>query len=198
MRLKIGITGGIGVGKSIATRIFNVLNIPTYDADTEAKKLMTEDVHIRQALQSLFGNQVYLSNGNLNRAWLSKEVFSTPDKLTQLNKIVHPVVIKHAEDWADVQVAPYSIKEAALLFESGSYKSLDFSILVTSPSNLRLERVMARDHVSKEEVEGRIAAQMPEDEKAKLADYTIVNDNNHSLIKQIMTLHNLFLHYEKK
>src|SRR5690606_5881861 len=97
MRLKIGITGGIGVGKSIATRIFNVLNISTYDADIDAKKLMNEDVHIRQALQSLFGNQVYLSNGNLNRAWLSKEVFSASDKLIQSIKIIHPVMHKNSE-----------------------------------------------------------------------------------------------------
>ena len=198
MKLKIGITGGIGVGKSIATRIFNVLNIPTYDADKEAKKLMNEDLEIRQALQSLFGDQVYLPNRELNRTWLAKEVFSTPEKLTQLNKIVHPVVIKHAEEWANSQTALYSVKEAALLFESGSYKSLDLSILVTSPLDLRIRRVMQRDHVTKEEVLGRIAAQMPEEEKAKIADFTIVNDNKHSLIEQIMTLHNLFLHYEKK
>jgi len=198
MRLSIGITGGIGVGKSTVTRIFNVLNIPTYDADKEAKKLMNENAQIRHELLSLFGKDVYQSNGELNRSWLSKEVFSNPQKLTQLNSIVHPVVIKHGEDWARSQTSIYSVKEAALLFESGSYKSLDFNILVTSPIDIRISRVMERDDVSKEEVLRRIASQMPEEEKAKIADYTIINDNNHSLIEQIMALHNLFLIYEKK
>ena len=198
MRLSIGITGGIGVGKSTVTRIFNVLNIPTYDADKEAKKLMNENAQIRHKLLSLFGKDVYQSNGELNRSWLSKEVFSNPQKLTQLNSIVHPVVIKHGEDWARSQTSIYSVKEAALLFESGSYKSLDFNILVTSPIDIRISRVMERDDVSKEEVLRRIASQMPEEEKAKIADYTIINDNNHSLIEQIMALHNLFLIYEKK
>lgn len=198
MRLSIGITGGIGVGKSTVTRIFSILNIPTYDADKEAKKLMNESVHIRQELLSLFGKEVYQSNGDLNRTWLSKEVFSNPQKLTQLNSIVHPVVIKHGEDWAQSQTSLYSVKEAALLFESGSYKSLDFNILVTSPIDLRILRVMERDHVSKEDVLRRIASQMPEEEKAKIADYTVINDNNHSLIEQIMALHTLFLIYEKK
>ncbi|GAA4136757.1 dephospho-CoA kinase [Sphingobacterium kyonggiense] len=193
MGLKIGITGGIGVGKSVVTRIFKVLGIPTYDADKEAKDIMVKSDAVRQALISTFGEETYYPDLTLNRAWLAKKVFSDAKELAKLNAIVHPAVIKDAEDWAEAQTSLYSVKEAALLFESGSYKSLDYTILVTSPEALRIARVMKRDHVTEEEVRGRMAKQMPESEKEKLADFIVYNDDEHSLIEQVMKLHEQFI-----
>ncbi|MGN5956015.1 dephospho-CoA kinase [Sphingobacterium lactis] len=193
MGLKIGITGGIGVGKSVVTRIFKVLGIPTYDADKEAKDIMVKSDAVRQALIKTFGEETYFPDLTLNRAWLAKKVFSDTKELAKLNAIVHPAVIKDAEDWAEAQTSLYSVKEAALLFESGSYKSLDYTILVTSPEALRIERVMKRDQVTEEEVRGRMAKQMPESEKEKLADFIVYNDDEHSLIEQVMKLHEQFI-----
>ncbi|MGV6944153.1 dephospho-CoA kinase [Sphingobacterium kyonggiense] len=193
MGLKIGITGGIGVGKSVVTRIFKVLGIPTYDADKEAKDIMVKSDAVRHALIKTFGEETYFPDHTLNRAWLAKKVFSDAKELAKLNAIVHPAVIKDAEDWAEAQTSLYSVKEAALLFESGSYKSLDYTILVTSPEALRIERVMKRDQVTEEEVRGRMAKQMPESEKEKLADFIVYNDDEHSLLEQVMKLHEQFI-----
>ena len=193
MGLKIGITGGIGVGKSVVTRIFKVLGIPTYDADREAKNIMTKSDAVRQSLIKTFGSQVYSGDGSLNREWLGKRVFADAGELAKLNAIVHPAVIQDAQDWALAQTSLYSVKEAALLFESGSYKSLDFNILVSSPLEMRLQRVMARDNVDRSEVLKRISKQMPEEEKEKLCDFIIYNDDDHSLIQQVMELHQKFI-----
>lgn len=193
MGLKIGITGGIGVGKSVVTKIFKVLGIPTYDADREAKDIMVKNNGVRQSLMQTFGKEVYFEDGSLNREWLGKRVFSDAEELKKLNAIVHPAVIKDGEDWAAAQTSIYSVKEAALLFESGSYKALDFTILVVSPLELRIERVMQRDKVDREEVLRRINKQMPEEEKEKLSDCIVYNDDEHSLIEQVMELHQKFI-----
>lgn len=193
MGLKIGITGGIGVGKSVVTKIFKVLGIPTYDADREAKDIMVKNDAVRQSLMQTFGKEVYFEDGSLNREWLGKRVFSDAEELKKLNAIVHPAVIKDGEDWAAAQTSIYSVKEAALLFESGSYKALDFTILVVSPLELRIERVMQRDKVDREEVLRRINKQMPEEEKEKLSDCIVYNDDEHSLIEQVMELHQKFI-----
>lgn len=193
MGLKIGITGGIGVGKSVVTKIFKVLGIPTYDADREAKDIMVKNDAVRQSLMQTFGKEVYFEDGSLNREWLGKRVFSDADELKKLNAIVHPAVIKDGEDWAAAQTSIYSVKEAALLFESGSYKALDFTILVVSPLELRIERVMQRDKVDRQEVLRRINKQMPEEEKEKLSDCIVYNDDEHSLIEQVMELHQKFI-----
>lgn len=192
MGLKIGITGGIGVGKSVVTKIFKLLGIPTYDADKEAKDIMIKNDAVRDALISAFGSEVYFVDGSLNREWLGKRVFSNSVELKKLNAIVHPAVIQDADDWANSQTSTYSVKEAALLFESGSYKKLDINILVVSPLELRIKRVMERDRVDREEVLRRISKQMPEEEKEKLADYLIYNDDEHSLIDQVIDLHQKF------
>lgn len=193
MGLKIGITGGIGVGKSVVTKIFKILGIPTYDADREAKDIMVKNDAVRQSLMQTFGKEVYFEDGSLNREWLGKRVFGDAEELKKLNAIVHPAVIKDGEDWAAAQTSIYSVKEAALLFESGSYKALDFTILVVSPLELRIERVMQRDKVDREEVLGRINKQMPEEEKEKLSDCIVYNDDEHSLIEQVMELHQKFI-----
>ncbi|MBP3942761.1 dephospho-CoA kinase [Sphingobacteriaceae bacterium WQ 2009] len=193
MSLKIGITGGIGSGKSLICQIFAVMGVPTYNADLEAKLIMTQSAAVRRQLIEAFGANTYLPNGEVNRPFLSQQVFQDAQKLSILNGIVHPAVIQAAADWAAAQKSPYSLKEAALLFESGSYKKLDYTILVTAPVETRIARVMQRDHAAREQVEARIAQQLSDDEKIKLADFVIINDGKVALIPQILNLHQQFL-----
>lgn len=193
MSLKIGITGGIGSGKSLICQIFAVMGVPTYNADLEAKLIMTQSAAVRRQLIEAFGADTYLPNGDVNRPFLSQQVFQDAQKLSILNGIVHPAVIQAAADWAAAQKFPYSLKEAALLFESGSYKKLDYTIMVTAPVETRIARVMQRDHAAREQVEARIAQQLSDDEKIKLADFVIINDGKVALIPQILNLHQQFL-----
>jgi len=197
MGLTIGITGGIGSGKSYIARIFKALGVPFYDADKEAKKLMNTNPVIKNALILEFGKEVYDIAGHLNRAYLASQVFRDKEKLAKLNAIVHPMVIQHGEDWALSQTFPYSLKEAALLFESGSYEKLDYTILVTAPTDIRIARVMQRDAITREEVLDRINKQLSDEEKQKLADFTIVNDGLTPLLPQILPLHKQFLEGRK-
>ena len=191
MGIKVGIAGGIGSGKTIVCDIFKVLGVPIYNADLEAKLIMNKSDQVRQAVIATFGDQTY-QNGILNREFLAAQVFNDADQLAKLNAIVHPAVIQAAEDWADAQTAPYSLKEASILFESGSYKKLDYTILVTAPVEIRIARVMARDQVTREQVLARMNNQLPDEEKAKLADFVIINDGIQALIPQVMALHHRF------
>lgn len=193
MTLKVGITGGIGTGKSFVSKIFKTMGIPFYDADLEAKLIMVKDNNIRSALIKAFGAETYFEDGSLNRAHLSKQVFDNSQRLEMLNNIVHPAVIRAGVDWSNAQNGPYSLKEAALLYESGSYKKLDYTILVTAPEELRIARVMKRDKVSREEVLNRIQKQMPEEEKLKFADFVIHNDEQQPLLPQIINIHHTLL-----
>lgn len=192
MGLKIGVTGGIGSGKSMVTRLFQLLNIPIYDADKAAKTIMVDEEPVRRQLLDCFGAEVYLADGALNRVWLSQRVFSDERELEKLNAIVHPAVIRKGIEWTEAQVTAYSVKEAALLFESGSYRSLDYTILVSSPLPLRLDRVMQRDKLSQLEVMDRVNKQMAEEEKMELADFVIYNDEKHSLVAQVYAIHKHF------
>ncbi|MFD2557255.1 dephospho-CoA kinase [Sphingobacterium tabacisoli] len=196
MGIKVGITGGIGSGKSYISRIFKAMGVPFYDADKEAKQLMNHDPDIHKGLVNAFGTEVYQADGVLDRKWLAEQVFNNNDKLEILNSIVHPLVIRHGEMWALRQTAAYSLKEAALLIESGSYKSLDCLILVSAPEELRIERVMHRDAVSRAEVQGRIDKQMPESEKEKYADFIVHNDGVSPLLPQILHIHQQILQRE--
>lgn len=193
MGLKVGITGGIGSGKSYVSRIFKAMRIPFYDADQEAKLLMSQDADIRKGLLNAFGAEVYQRDGTLDRKWLALQVFNDSNKLNLLNAIVHPVVIKHGTAWAERQIAPYSLKEAALLVESGSYKELDCLILVSAPDEVRIARVMHRDGVSREEVIGRMSTQMSEADKVKYAQFIIYNDGVKPLLPQILHIHQQIL-----
>jgi dephospho-CoA kinase len=187
--LKIGITGGIGSGKTTVCKIFETLGIPVYYADERAKSLMTNDLELIKNIKILFGATAY-ENGILNRSHIAQIAFSDPQKLGQLNALVHPAVLRDGEIWQEAQGnVPYTLKEAALLFESGSYKQLDKIIVVTAPLEERIERVMQRDQVFREEVEVRIAKQMSEEEKIKRADFIIKNDNAHPLIPQVLAIH---------
>ena len=190
--LRIGLTGGIGSGKSTVARIFSVLGIPVYDSDSASKRLMAEDEELKKKIIENFGEDSY-SNGSLNRKYLSEQVFRDPKKTDLLNSIVHPATIKDAEEWMKKQNAPYIIKEAALIFESGSNKFLDKVIGVSSPVALRMERTMKRSNINAQQVKDRMALQMDEEEKLRLCDYVIINDEQQMLIPQVLELHQKFL-----
>jgi dephospho-CoA kinase len=189
MTLHLGITGGIGSGKSTVCHIFSTLGIPIYYADERAKWLMTHDLDLIKGIKTLFGEEAYLKDGSLNRKLISAQAFGQPALLAQLNALVHPAVGKDGLKWQAEQSSPYTLKEAALMYESGSHKTLDKIIVVTAPLELRIARVMARDQVEREAVEKRIAQQMPEEEKIKRADYLIHNDGEHSLVQQVYAIH---------
>lgn len=197
MGLKVGITGGIGSGKSYVARVFKALGVPFYDADKEAKLIMNNSPIIADKLIDAFGHQVYTAEGQLDRKFLGEMVFKDIAKLKRLNEIVHPVVIQHGEDWAEKQTFAYSLKEAALLFESGSYKQLDYTVLVLAPLELRLQRVMLRDGIGRGQVEDRISKQMSDDDKHLLADFVLINDEKTPLLPQILALHEKFMRTAK-
>ena len=189
---KAGITGGIGSGKSIVANIFRILGVPVYNADTAAKRLMQEDSVIKKQIIELFGNEAYL-NDKLNTSYISAAVFANPDKLEQLNNIVHPATINDAKEWFSKQTAPYILKEAALLFESGSSKDVDYVIGVSAPAPLRIKRVMERNKITAEEVKKRMKNQIDETIKMRLCDTVINNDDLHLIIPQVLQVHHTLI-----
>jgi len=193
--LRIGITGGIGSGKSLICKIFATLQVPIYDADSIARKLMISDSILRDQIRAEFGQSSYHSDGSLNREYLSEEVFNDSNKLEKLNQLVHPRVAADSEDWIERnKTYPYIVKEAALLFESGSYKLLDKIIVVEAPENLRVQRVQNRDKTkSAEDVIKIIHSQMPEEEKISRADFIIRNDETMLVLPQVLKLHERFI-----
>lgn len=193
--LRIGITGGIGSGKSLICKIFISLNVPVYDADSRARNLMTSDFILRDQIKKEFGESSYQADGSLNREYLSKKVFNDPSKLEKLNQLVHPRVGIDSENWIEQNKSyPYVVKEAALLYESGSHKSLDKIIVVTAPERLRVQRVLNRDKSrSEEDVVRIIRNQMNEEEKIKKADFIIRNDETELVLPQVLKLHERFI-----
>lgn len=192
--LKIGITGGIGSGKSLVTRIFSILGAPVYDADSRAKWLMENDSHLKTQLMELLGEEAYGEDGKLNRALLASRIFSNPSLTQKVNELVHPCVKNDSKAWTEKHShVPYVVKEAALMFESGSASEMDLMVLVYAPENIRIERVMMRDpHRSVADIKAIIARQMKEEEKIKLADVLLKNDEQRLLIPQILKLHERF------
>ena len=189
--LAVGLTGGIGSGKSTVAAIFSVLGIPVFDADSQARLLM-EGEEIRTAVQQQFGKETY-TDGKLNRKVLADIVFADRFKLELLNAIVHPVTIAAAEKWILQQKAPYVIKEAALLFEAGSAGSLDIIIGVYAHKALSIQRVMQRDNVTRENVLARINRQIDDTIKMKLCDFVLVNNEQQLLTQQVLKLHETLL-----
>jgi dephospho-CoA kinase len=191
---QIGVTGGIGSGKSLVCQIFQVLGAPVYDADSRAKKLMTTDGILIDKIKKEFGSLSYHTNGDINREYLSANVFGDPDKLKRLNELVHPQVAIDYEHWVTMHAThKYLIKEAALLFESGSYKTLDELIVVTAPIEMRIQRVLARDnHRTREDIEKIISNQLSDEEKLVKANYVIKNDEKELIIPQVLKLHERF------
>ncbi|WP_201977981.1 dephospho-CoA kinase [Hymenobacter rubidus] len=194
--LRIGITGGIGSGKSIASRLFHALGVPIYDADTRARWVMENDLVLRQQLVDAFGPDTYDAAGKLNRPLLAGTVFNNPALLAQLNALVHPRVGLDFEHWASAQQQaghPYVLKEAALLFEAGSYKQLDRIITVFAPLPVRQARVLRRDpHRSPADVLAIMGKQLSEEEKMQRATYVLTNDDVQPLLPQVLALHTAF------
>ncbi|RZL15232.1 MAG: dephospho-CoA kinase [Pedobacter sp.] len=194
--LKIGITGGIGSGKTTICKVFELIGIPVFYADEAAKQLMVKDRLLIEGIKSAFGKESYFEDATLNRKHISSIVFNDEQALSMLNSLVHPAVFRAFDEWLiDAGTnAPYVMKEAALLFESNSYKMCDETILVVSPEPLRLRRVMDRDNATEEEIRARMDKQFTDEQKQGLADHMIFNDNKCSVIEQVMGLHKIFQH----
>lgn len=193
--LKIGITGGIGSGKSTVCRIFETLGIPVFYADVVAKQVMVADPVLIAGIKETFGLDSYTAEGRLNTKYIAQIVFNDTTELAKLNALVHPATFRAFDLWLLSIPAhiPYILKEAALLFESGSYQLCDQSILVTAPRAAKLERVIARDGVTEEQVLARMDKQMSDEQKAAMANFMVTNDESRSLILQVLDLHNQFL-----
>lgn len=188
--LKVGITGGIGSGKSVVAKIFSILGIPIYYADDRAKWLMAHDKELSEQIKKEFGAESYLPDSSVNRTFLATKVFADPEKVKKINSLVHPAVGLDFLKWAESQTAPYVLKEAALIFETGGQKSLDYVINVSSPLKIRIARTLMRDpHRSEEQVNQIINQQMPDEEKNELADFVIKNTDNKLLIPQVLSIH---------
>ena len=189
--LTIGLTGGIGSGKTTVAKIFETLGIPVFYADDAAKKLMTTDEDLKKNIIKNFGKESYKKN-ELDRKYIASIVFNDKEKLDLLNSITHPATIKDSEKWVKKQIAPYIIREAALLFESGADKKLDYVIGVYAPQHIRVKRVMIRDNASTEDVMKRITRQLDEEEKMKRCDFVIINNDQELVIPQVMELDKKF------
>ena len=193
--LKVGITGGIGSGKTTVCRIFETLGIPVFYADTAAKQIMTEDAILIEGIKNTFGKESYFDDGGLNNKHIANIVFNNTEELAKLNAMVHPAVFRAFDSWTAALPAetPYVLKEAALLFESGSYQLCDLNVLVVAPEKLKLDRVMQRDGASADAVRSRMDKQFTDRQKLKLADHIIHNNESESLIEQVVRLHQVFL-----
>jgi len=193
--LQIGVTGGIGAGKSLVARVFNLLGVPVYNADDRAKWLMNSEEKLKRSIVQLFGKDSY-KNNQLNRSYLAEKVFPHADLLKKLNAIVHPAVGIDYRHWIELQAQKkhfYCIKEAALMFETASYHRLDYTLLIHAKEEIRMQRVLNRDpHRSSQQIEAIMLKQMPEKEKLKLADYIIDNNGDKMLLPQIWELHHVF------
>ncbi|QEC53182.1 dephospho-CoA kinase [Anseongella ginsenosidimutans] len=196
--IKVGLTGGIGSGKTTVSRIFSVLGIPVFSADTEGKRLMAEDAGLAAAIMDIFGKDTYLHSegGGLqpDRRKLAGIVFNNEEKLNQLNALVHPAVINAFETWAGQQNSAYVIKESALLFESDAWKHSNLNITVAAPEEERIRRVMKRDGVERSAVMNRMKHQLSDEERIQRADLVIWNDNRSPVIPQVLAIHRLLLY----
>jgi dephospho-CoA kinase len=188
--LKVGLTGGIGSGKSIVCKIFSILGIPVYEADTAAKRLYDTDDELRNGLKSLFGEDLYAS-GTLDRKKLANIIFSNKDNLKKINEFVHPAVKKDFRKYVLglPEATPYVIHEAAILYEAKIENMFDVIINVWAPENLKIERVLARGNTNEKDIKQRIASQFPDKLKIKLSDYNIINDNKTLVLPQILQIH---------
>jgi dephospho-CoA kinase len=196
---RVGLTGGIGSGKSTIAAIFQVLGIPVSFADQEAKRVMNEDPELRAAIIEKFGSATY-AGGVLNRKYLAGQVFSDPAKLEILNSLVHPATIREGRKWMQElgDRYPYAIREAAILFETGTAGHLDFIIGVYAPATLRIHRAMQRDTITREEVLQRMKNQIDEEIKMRLCDAVVINDDQHAVLPQVLELHQRLLEQAKK
>ena len=188
----IGITGGIGSGKSLICKIFSMMNIPIYDADSRAKYLINNDLFLKNSIKTLLGKNAYLSTGKYNRKWVASQVFNNPDLLKQLNSLVHPCVHKDSHDWVKkYSKSPFLIYEAALMKAAGDNNMFDKVIVVYAPINLRIQRIQVRDKRSEQEIKDIIARQISDEERLKIADYVIENDDKEPVLNQVLGLYEI-------
>ncbi len=192
MHKKIGITGGIGSGKTTVCKLFEALGIPVYYADERAKKIMVTDEFVISSLKENFGKKTFTSEGKLDSAYLAKIVFNDSKQLSKLNTIVHPAVFKDIKKWHDeLPEVPYAIEESAIMVENGSYRRVDALIMVTASKELRIQRVVARDGVTRESVRARMDKQMPDTRKCTFADFIVENNQENSLAQQVWSIHQI-------
>lgn len=191
--LKVGITGGIGSGKTTVCEIFSSLGIPVFNADAETKQLYTNSKELRHQLVASFGKDVFLNSGAINKAFLSEKL-KFDEGRKALNATVHPYVFERFKQWSEEQNSPYVIKEAAILFESEANKTVNKSILVTAPMDIRIDRVKRRDGRTVEEIQSIMASQWTDSRLSDLVDFVVINDGNRSLIEQVRDLHTKLIH----
>ncbi|MFL5765521.1 MAG: dephospho-CoA kinase [Bacteroidia bacterium] len=189
MTRKIGITGGIGSGKTTACKVFEILGIPVYYSDEAAKEILDEDRQVRSYLLAAFGQDVIGADGKADRKKIADKVFADKEALAGLNAVVHPAVGRHFDNWVKQQRSPYILKEAAILFESGAHQQVDLVITIVAPEELRIARAMKRNGLSREEVTRRMSSQMSDEEKIKRSAYTLINDESSLLIPQVLAIH---------
>lgn len=192
--MKLGITGGIGSGKTSVCRVFNVLGIPVFSADPEAKKIIDNDTNIKRSINKIAGKDLY-KEGTIDRMELASMIFNDPELLRKVNHLVHPVVFEHFLKWSDLQGAPYVIMEAAILFESGASSLVDRVATVVAPVEERISRVTRRNKLTREQVLDRIKNQMDDESKIKLSDYVIYNSENDMIIPAILKIHEDILNH---
>jgi dephospho-CoA kinase len=198
---KIGITGGIGSGKSTVCRLFKNLGVPVFIADVEGKKILNEEKEVKKVVKEQFGSDMYTADGSIDRLRMAQLVFNDPRELERLNQIVHPKVQEVFEEWVmEQEHAPYVIKEAAILFESGAYYVLDKIVNVFAPKEQRIKRIMKRDGSSREDVLKRMRFQYSDEQRNQLSDYIIMNEDGDedNILPQVMTLHEIFLNETKQ
>jgi len=188
----VGLTGGIGSGKTTVAKMFNTLGIPTYIADDEAKKLMNRSKVIKRKLTALFGENTYINN-ELNRPFIASVIYSDKHYLNKMNAIVHPKVAKHFLRWLNKQKAAYVLKESAILFETNGHKQCDFVVLVTAYKDLKIKRLLNRDKTNKEKIKAIMDNQLNDDEKEKRSDFIIINTTLEDTKKQVETIHKSLL-----
>ena len=189
---RVGVTGGIGSGKTTVCSVFSTLNIPVFSADTEARNIMESDARIREGINSIAGRDLY-STGSLNRSELASIIFNDPVRLKKINALVHPAVFSMFESWVTIQKASYSIMEAAILFESEGYKYVDKTISVIAPEEERIQRVMLRNNLTREQILDRMRNQLTDEKRIELSDYIISNSENEMIIPVILGIHNEIL-----
>ena len=195
--LSVGISGGIGSGKTLVCTIFQILGVSIYNSDLKAKKIMETNQQVKKEIIKLLGEESYLNNLTLNRKYIAKKVFNQKELLSKLNDIVHPAVRQDAEIWSEnlPQDSSYYLRESAILFETGIYKKLNLNILVIAPEKLRMQRIKNRDGLSDEDITLRIKNQWDDEQKLKLTDFVIINDGKNFLIPQILKIHRTLKNY---
>ena len=186
----IGITGGIGSGKSLICRIFSTMNIPIYEADSRAKYLINQDIPLKNSIKNLLGDNAYTPTDEYNRSWVASQIFNNPDLLKQLNSLVHPCVHKDSHNWVKkYSKFPFLLYEAALMRAAGDNNMFDKVVVVSAPIDLRIKRIQTRDKRSEQEIKAIIAQQITDEERLKIADYIIENDDKKSVLNQVLGLY---------